>query len=70
MKAVESRLVCGTGRLKIPVRAEIVTGTDMFMHVLAAAEPARTVTARADLANMFETVGASRFATKSNQYHL
>lgn len=50
---VASRLVCGTAILKIPVRAEIVTGTVMFMHVLAAAEPASTTIARADLANIF-----------------
>lgn len=45
---------------KTAVRAEIVTGTVMFMHVLAAAEPASTTTARADLANMFAVVGALR----------
>ena len=65
MKAVASRLVWGTGRSKTAVRAEIVTGTDMFMHVLAAAEPASTVSARAGLANMFEIVGALGFTTNS-----
>lgn len=50
---VASELVCGTAILKTPVRAEIATGTVIFMHVLAAAEPASRTSARTDLANMF-----------------
>ena len=37
----------------------------MLMHVLAAAEPASTTTARADLANMFAVVRASRLAVQN-----
>ena len=60
-KVVASRLVCGTAILKTPVRAEMVTGTLMFMHVLAAAEPASTNAARVDLVTMFTVIRAPRF---------
>ena len=39
MKAVASEFDCGIGRLKMPVRAEMSTGTVMFWHCLAAIEP-------------------------------
>ena len=44
-----SRLVCGTAILKMPVRAEMVTGTVVFTHCLAAAiaASARTGSTRA-----------------------
>ena len=64
MKAVASKLVCGTGRLKMPVRAEIVTGTVRLVHDLAAAEAAKTASAKAELANMSKVVQGSRFATQ------
>ena len=62
MKVVASRLVCGTGISKTPVRAEIVTGTVMLTHVLAIAEPVRRITARADLVNMFTVVELGDFS--------
>ena len=62
---VASRLVCGTAISKTPVRADIVTGTLMFMHVLAAAEPASRTTAKADLENIFALFLASRFSVCS-----
>ena len=37
MKAVASAFDCGTERLKTAVRAEMSTGTVMFVHFLAAA---------------------------------
>ena len=37
----------------------------MLMHVLAAAEPASTTTARADLGNIFAVVRASRLAVQN-----
>lgn len=55
-----SRLVWGTAISKTPVRAEIVTGTVMLTHVLAAAEPASRTSARADLSNMATTFLAWR----------
>lgn len=55
-----SKLVCGTGILKTPERAEIVTGTVRLVHVLAAAEAAKTATAKAELANMSKVVQGSR----------
>ena len=36
--------------LKTPVRAEMSTGTVVFMHTLAVAEPASSTNARADCA--------------------
>ena len=64
MKAVASKLVCGTGILKTPVRAEIVTGTVKLVHDLAAAKAAKTATAKAELANMSKVVQGSRFAAQ------
>ena len=49
---VASRLVWGTAMLNTPVRAEMVTGTVIFRHDLAATEPASTMAARAILVNM------------------
>ena len=48
MKVVASRFVWGTAMLKMPVRAEMLTGTLMFMHCLAAAEPASRTNTKAD----------------------
>ena len=64
MKAVASELVCGTDILKTPVRAEIVTGTVRLVQNLAAAEAAKTATAKAELANMSKVVRGSRFAAQ------
>ena len=47
MNVVASRLVCGTAILKIPVRADMSTGTVILVHCFAAAEPARKASARA-----------------------
>ena len=58
---VASRLVSGRAILKTPVRAEIVTGTVMLIHVLAAAEPASITRVMTDLGNMLAVVGASQF---------
>ena len=66
MKVVASRLVWGTAISKIPVRAETVTGTVMLMHVLAAAVPVSTATARADLADMSAVFRASRVVEESD----
>ena len=68
MKAVASRLVCGTGISKTPVRAEIVTGTVRLVHVLAAAEAEIVAIAKADLASISEVVQASRVAARSNWF--
>ena len=38
-----SEFDCGTGRSKIAVRAEISTGTVMFLHVFATTEPTSKV---------------------------
>ena len=39
-KVMASRLVCGTAMLKMPVRAEMVTGTVVLTHCFAAAKEA------------------------------
>ena len=62
MKAVASKLVWGTGILKTPVRAAIVTGTVRLVHDFAAAEAAKTASAKAELANMSKVVQGWRFA--------
>ena len=48
MKAVASEFDCGIGRLKMPVRAEMSTGTVMFWHCLAAVEPMSTASMKAE----------------------
>ena len=45
MKAVASEFDCGMGRSKMPVRAEMSTGTVILWHCLAAVE----VTSRASV---------------------
>ena len=65
MKAVASKLVCGTGILKTPVRAEIVTGTVRLVHDLAAAEAAKRATAKAELANMSKVVQGSQYVVQA-----
>ena len=53
-KVVASRLVCGTAiLLNTPVRAEMSTGTVMFMHVLAVAELASKANAATERAYIF-----------------
>ena len=47
MKVVASRLVCRLAILKIPVRADMSTGTVILVHIFAAAKPASKASARA-----------------------
>ena len=44
--------MCGRAILKMPVRAEIVTGTVRLVHVLAAAELTSRASIKADMVNM------------------
>ena len=64
MKAVASKLVWGTGILKTPVRAEIVTGTVRLVHDLAAAEAAKMASAKAELANISKVAQGWQFAAQ------
>ena len=47
MNVVASRLFCGMAISKMPVRADMSTGTVILVHCFAAAEPARMANAKA-----------------------
>ena len=56
IKAVASEFDWGMGRSKIAVRAEISTGTEMFIHCLATAELASSANVEIGNASILGTV--------------
>ena len=64
MKVVASRFDCETAISKMPVRAEISTGTVMFMHCLAAAELASTASEAIEIVCMISGICVSNEDTQ------